>query len=218
MPELNFQIGGVSVVPYAAVPTLAFHLQVENAVPQEAIHTVALRCQIQIEATRRRYAPEEQHGLLDLFGDPGRWSRTLRSMLWTHANVVIPAFTGPTATADLHVPCSFDFNIAATKYFAALAEGDIPLNFLFSGTVFYAPPEGGGLQVAPIAWDREARCKVPVSVWRALMEAYYPNTAWLNLRRDVFERLYRYKVQKGIPTWEQVFEEILPAEIEPVKV
>lgn len=211
MPDLSFQIEGASVVPFAATPTLAFKLQIKNAAASETIHTIALRCQIQIEVARRRYTPEEQESMLDLFGTPDRWSQTLRSMLWTNLNMVVPAFPGTSTVADLHVPCTFDFNVAATKYFEGLTDGDIPLNIMFSGTVFYAPQDIG-LQVAPISWEQEARFKLPVKVWREMMDSYYPNTVWLNLRRDVFERLYRYKVQHGIPTWEQTLEEVLPME------
>ena len=46
-------------------------------------------------------------------------------------------------------------------------------------------------------------------VWKQMMDAYYPNIAWLCLRRDVFEELHRYKVDHGIPSWEQVFEILL---------
>jgi hypothetical protein len=211
MPDLSFQIEGASVVPFAAVPTLAFQLKASNAAVDEAIHTIALRCQIQIEVTRRRYTPEEQERMLDLFGTPDRWSQTLRNLLWTNINVVIPSFTGTSTVADLHVPCTFDFNVAATKYFEGLDDGDIPLNIMFSGTVFYAPPDSG-LQVAPISWEREARFKLPVKVWREMMDSYYPNSVWLSLRRDVFDRLYQYKMQHGIPTWEQVLEDVLPME------
>jgi hypothetical protein len=42
-----------------------------------------------------------------------------------------------------------------------------------------------------------------------MMDTYYPNSAWINLRRDVFDRLYRYKMQHGIPTWEQALERAL---------
>ena len=59
-------------------------------------------------------------------------------------------------TVELAVPCSFDFNVAATKYFAAMEEGEIPLCFLFSGTVFYQA-EDGRLQVAPISLDKAGR-------------------------------------------------------------
>lgn len=211
MPDLSFQVKGAKVVPFAASPTLAFQLQITNAADDEKIQTVALRSQIQIEVTRRRYAPEEQKRLLDLFGPPDRWSQTLRTMLWTHANAVVPAFAGASTVVDLQVPCTFDFNVAATKYFAGLAEGEIPLQMLFSGTVFYSPAEGP-LQVAPISWEQEAKFKLPVKLWREMMDAYYPNSVWLNLRSDVFYRLYQYKMQHGIPTWEQALEQVLLSE------
>src|ERR1700733_1578702 len=210
MPDLSFRIEDATVVPFAAVPTLAFKLCIENAIAGETIHTVALRCQIQIDVTRRRYMAEEQDCMRDLFGKPDRWSQTMRSLLWTHANIVVPSFQGST-TADLAVPCTFDFNVAATKYFEGLTNGEIPLLMMFSGTVFYADTDDV-LQVVPISWEQEARFKLPLKVWRDMMDSYYPNCVWLSLRRDVFERLYQYKMQHGIPTWEQALEKVLPVE------
>jgi hypothetical protein len=213
MPDLSFRVEEAVVVPFAAAPSLAFKLRIDNTITDETIHTVALRCQIQIEVTRRRYTEEEQGRMLDLFGEPARWSQTLRSLLWTHASVVVPSFHGSTLI-DLPVPCTFDFNVAATKYFEGLSDGEIPLHLMFSGTVFYADSDDV-LQVAPISWEQETKFKLPVKVWRQMMDSYYPNCVWLNLRRDVFERLYQYKTQRGIPTWEQALEEMLPVE-EPV--
>lgn len=211
MPNLAFLIDSASVVPFAAVPMLAFQLRIGNAAPDEVIHSVALRCQIQIEVTRRRYTPGEQEQMLDLFGQPDRWSQTLRSLLWTHVNWVVPAFAGAETVVDMQVPCSFDFNVASTKYFSGLADGDIPLLFLFSGNVFYAPPDSP-LQVAPISWEQEARFKLPVRIWREMMDHYYPNSVWINLHKDTFERLYRYKMQHGLLNWEQAIERILAEE------
>ena len=208
MPDLDFQVQGVAAPQFAAAPLLAFKLHLANAIIEQPIHSIALRCQIQIAATRRRYSPSEQAQLLDLFGEPERWSQTLRSMLWTHASVVVPPFTGD-AVVDLPVACTYDFNVAATKYFYALEDGDIPLLFLFSGTIFYATDDGA-LQVAQISWDKEAPFKLPVHVWRQMMDHYYPNSNWLSLRKDVFDRLYRYKIQRGLPTWEQALESLLP--------
>jgi Family of unknown function (DUF6084) len=210
MPELSFKIDQASMLQFAASPTITFQLYVANAVADQAIHTIALNCQIQIEVTRRRYDPEEQGKMLDLFGEPDRWSRTLRNLLWTNVSAVLPGFKGSTH-ADLRVPCTFDFNVAATKYFEGLAGGEVPLNMMFSGTVFYADPEGS-LQVAPISWNQEAKFRLPVQVWRDMMKEYYPNGTWLHVRRDVFDRLYRYKMQRGIPTWEQALESVLPLE------
>jgi len=216
MPELNFQIEGAKPVPYGASPLLAFELRVTNSGPEPSIHTVVLRAQIQIEVTRRRYTPEEQAKLLDLFGEPGRWGQTLKNMLWTNAIVIVPGFEKETSV-QLQVPCTFDFNVGATKYFHGLSEGDLPLNFLFSGTVFYAD-SNEQLQVAPISWEKEAKFKLPLKIWKDLIDHYYPNSAWLYLRRDVFDRLYQYKVRHGITSWEQVIERVLAGTEETVQL
>jgi hypothetical protein len=207
MPDLSITVEKAEVVLFAASPTLAFKLRVVNAHPAEMIHTVVLRCQIQIEVTRRRYSAQEQERLRDLFGEPERWGQTLRNLLWTNTSAVVPQFTGAAAT-DLHVPCTFDFSVATTKYFNGLTDGEIPVFLMFSGTVFYADPDGA-LRVAPISWDKETKFRLPLKVWKDMMDAYYPNSAWLCLRRDIFDQLYQYKVRHGIPTWEQAIERIL---------
>ena len=86
-----------------------------------------------------------------------------------------------------------------------MTDGEIPIFLMFSGTVFYADPEDS-LKVAPISWDKETRFRMPLAVWKDMMERYYPNSAWLCLRKDVFEELHRFKVEHGIPTWEQAIE------------
>jgi len=207
MPDLHITVEQAEVVPFAATPTLAFKLRVANSVPAEIIHTVVLRCQIQIEVSRRRYSADDQRRLRDLFGEPERWGQTLRNLLWTNTSAIVPQFSGVT-TADLQVPCTFDFSVATTKYFDGLADGDIPVCLMFSGTVFYAD-SSGTLQVAPISWDKETKFRVPLKVWKDMMDAYYPNSAWLCLRKDVFEELHRFKIERGIPTWEQAFEIML---------
>ncbi|HEY8503257.1 MAG TPA: DUF6084 family protein [Gemmataceae bacterium] len=212
MPDLNFAVEGAAPEPFAASPMLVFKLRVTQAataaIPAVPVRNVALQCQVRIEPARRRYDAGSQSRLRELFGDPQFWDRTLKSMLWTHASTVVPAFTGETV-ADLPVPCTYDFNVAATKYFYSLEDGEVPLCLLFSGTVFYAG-EGGGVRVAPIPWSKEASYRLPVRVWKEMMERYYPNSAWLCLRRDVFDRLYRYKSEREIPTWEEALESLLP--------
>src|SRR4051812_47218428 len=126
MPDLNYQVEGVEPQRFAAEPLLHFKLRVREATGPGAgptpVHAVALRCQIRIEPSRRHYEAAEKERLLDLFGTPERWGQTLRPMLWTHANASVPRFTGETLV-DLPVPCSFDFNLAVTKYFDALKGG-----------------------------------------------------------------------------------------------
>jgi hypothetical protein len=215
MPDLDFRIESVAPVPYAAAPTLSFKLRVTSTNREEVIHSMVLRVQIHIEVTRRHYTAEEQARLSDLFGEPARWGQTLKTMLWTHVAPNVPGFQGET-TVEFPVPCTFDFNVASTKYFHGLSEGDLLLNFLFSGTVFYRG-EQDELQVAPISWEKEAKFRLPLKVWKQMIDEYYPNTAWLCLRRDAFERLYEYKVRNGIPIWEEVIERIFQNADEPVR-
>lgn len=207
MPDLDFQVENVVPLRNAAAPTLIFKLRTTNTTG-EAIHAVLLSCQIMLQVTRRSYRVEEQEKLVELFGQPELWDRSLQSLFWTTVGMTVHAFRGSTI-ADLNVPCTFDVNVAATKYFAGLEEGEAPLLLLFSGTVFYAA-ESGALQVAQIPREKEASYRLPVRIWQELIDSYYPNSVWLNLRRDVFERLNRYKMKRGLPTFDQALERIIP--------
>lgn len=207
MPDLSFQIETSEAVPYAATPLLCLKTRITCADPLLEIHNILLQCQIQLEPTRRRYSPEEQVKLNDLFGAPARWGQTLKPILWAISNVVVPRFQRDTV-ADVPLPCTFDFNVAATKYLYGLETGEVPICVLFSGTVFYADDEGS-VRIGKIPWDREVNYRLPVRVWKEMMDIYYPNAAWLCLQKDVFDGLYRYKVERGIPTWEQAIESML---------
>jgi len=206
MPELSFSVEGAEAVAFAAAPVLALRLRVTES-GEEPVHAVILNCQVRIEAPRRRYGAQERERLVDLFGDPSRWSQTLRSLLWTNATVNVPPFTG-SVLVDLQLPCTYDFNLQVTKYFDSLESGEVPLTLLFSGSIFFAGPSGA-LQVARVSWSEEATYRMPVSVWKDVMRLYYPNTAWLNLRKDVFDRLAAYKSRRGLPTWDQAVESLL---------
>jgi hypothetical protein len=206
MPDLDFAVDGAEVVTFAVTPTLALKLRITDS-GEEPVHAVMLDCQVRIEAPRRRYVPAERERLGDLFGDPSRWSQTLRSLLWTHASVNVPPFAG-SVLVDLRLPCTYDFNVQVTKYFDSLEDGEVPLTLLFSGSVFFAGP-GGALQVERVSWSKEASYRLPVRVWREVIDHYYPNTAWLNLHKDVFDRLAAYKARRGLPTWEQALEALL---------
>ena len=92
MPDLNFHVASAEAVPFAAVPLINFKLEVAEQSPAVRVHSGVLRCQIQIEAARRRYDATEQARLMDLFGEPERWGTTLKSMLWTLTTVTLPQF------------------------------------------------------------------------------------------------------------------------------
>jgi hypothetical protein len=208
VPDLEFKLEGAEVADFAAVPSLVFKLRIEN-LEDEPIHSVALNTQIRIAATGRHYEAAEQERLLELFGEPSRWKDTLRSLLWTHTVLQVPRFSGSTVV-DMPVACTYDLEVVAAKYFYALEDGEVPLEFLFSGTIFYAG-EGGRLQTTRISWEKEAEFRLPVRLWKEMMDQYFPNSAWVRLRKDAFDQLYDYKVRKGLPTWEATVEALLRA-------
>jgi hypothetical protein len=207
MSQLSFEVLGARAEPYAAVPTIAFTLRVGEASGQP-IHTIALRCQIQIEPRRRPYSPAEEARLLELFGEPKRWGDTLKTLLWTQAPLMVPGFAGSTQIA-LPVACTYDFEVTAAKYFQALDDGEIPLLFLFSGTVF--AKNGAGVSVEPVPWEKEAPFRLPVRVWREVMDLYFPGSAWIRLRRETFDALHHFKARRVLPTWDDAVEALLEA-------
>jgi hypothetical protein len=204
-PRLDFRVESLAAAEYAAVPTLVFRVHVDAG--GREIRSLSLNTQLRIDAARRRYSDGERERLYELYGAPAEWSRSLRSLLWTHVTTNLPAFSGET-TVELHVTCTYDFEVVASKYLNALGEGDVPLELLFSGTIFY-PGDEGLLQVAQVPWDREARCAMPVRVWRQAIDTAFPNAAWLRLSRDTFERLQAIKSSRALLTWDAVLEELL---------
>jgi len=205
--ELSFAVEGAERVEHAAVPTVRFALRVKAAAQ---VKSVLLDTQIQIAARRRRYDAAAEEKLFELFGAPAGWGATLRTLPWTRITTVVPPFTG-SALVDLDVPCSYDLHVVASRYFDALEGGDVPVEFLFSGTVFAAGP-GGMLQATRISWESDAEFRFPVAVWQETMARYFGGTAWLRLRKDAFDRLAAYKSREALPTWEDAIESLLERE------
>lgn len=205
MNELSFSVLNARAEPYAAVPTINLRLSVASSMPQP-VHAVVLRCQVRIEPQRRRYDSGEEERLEELFGDTPRWGDTLRPFLWTHLATTLTGFTGVTEV-DLPLAVSYDFEVAGAKYLHALGDGDIPLVLLFSGTVFSRGESGFSAQ--PVPWHAEASYRMPVKVWRDVMDLYFPNSGWLRLPRQTIDRLSRVKVQQALATFDQTIETLL---------
>lgn len=209
-PDLDFRVQAADPLPFAAAPSLQFKLAVENRTA-ERIQSIMLKVQVQIITGRRRYNGREQAQLVELFGEPQRWGNTLKNLFWMQTVALVPAFSGSTVV-DLIIPCTYDFEVVSAKYFHALEDGEVPLEFLFSGTIFYAGRLG--LQVAQLSWDKEAAFRLPVATWQAMMAHYFPNSSWLRLRQDVFDRLQAYKAGRSLPTWEATVEALLDRQVE----
>jgi hypothetical protein len=207
MPNLKFEIISCGVKQFAVVPTLVFDLQITNDAENEEVYAAALKCQVMIEAVKRTYNEASKDRLHELFGEPFRWDETLRSFFWTIINIPVPRFTGKTVV-EVAIPCSEDQALAAGKYFYAVSEGTIPLAFLFSGTLFYKDPDSN-LQVTLVPWEKEAFCKMPANLWQEMMDSHFPGCRWMRMRREIYDRLVRYKAQSAFPTLETCLESVL---------
>jgi hypothetical protein len=202
MTDLVFDCIDAQPDRYAAVPTLQLKLRISETTGAQ-VHAIALRCQIRIEPQRRRYSAEEADGLLELFGEPARWGDTLKPMQFATVALMVPGFTG-SIEVDLPVPCTYDFEVAAAKYLHALGDGEVPLLLLFSGTIF---TKGlSGFSVTQVPWHKEARYRLPVSVWREIMDRFFPGAGWIRIRRDTLDALQRAKAVRALPTWDDVLE------------
>jgi hypothetical protein len=201
VPDLSFSVTGASRVEHVAVPTLRFALEIESGEP---IRSVLLDVQIQIPARRRGYDEAAHDRLFELFGPVADWGTTLRTLLWTRTTLVVPSFEGSTVV-NLDIPCSYDLEVAASRYLDALSDGEVPLEFLFSGSVFYTGSDGG-LQTTRLSWESEAEYRLPVQVWKETMERYFHGTAWVRLRKESFDRLSAYKSRNALASWDDALE------------
>jgi hypothetical protein len=206
VPEVAFAVQDAARVPHAAVPTLRFVVRADSG--GAAVRSILLDTQIRIGARRRRYDAAATDRLFELFGPREDWGTNLNSLLWTRTTTVVPPFTGETAI-NLDVPCSYDLEVAASRYLDALGDGEVPLEFLFSGALFYSGADGR-LQTARISWEAEAEYGLPVAVWKETMDRHFPGSAWLRVDKATFDRLCTYRSTRALPTWAAVFDELLP--------
>jgi Family of unknown function (DUF6084) len=205
MPELVFDCTGAQADRYAVTPAMSFTLRISDTTGAK-IEAIALRCQIRIEPARRRYSAAEAERLNDLFGETQRWAETLRPLQFTNVAVMVPRFTGSTEL-KLPVPLSYDLEIGATRYFAGLDDGEVPLLMLFSGTIFTMAE--GRIQTQQVPWSKEAAYRLPVSTWRESIDAHFPNSAWIKMSRQTLDELQQYKTRKALPTWDATIVSLL---------
>jgi hypothetical protein len=203
---LSFAVQDAVALRYAAVPTIEFALTVE-ADSGSPIRSVLLDVQIQIAARQRPYDDAAKEALIELFGAPERWGSTLRTLLWTRTTVIVPPFEDSTVVA-LPVTCTYDLEVTAGRYFAALTDGEVPLEFLFSGSVFFSGSQGT-LQAARIALDHDVGYRLAVRIWREAIDRHFPQTAWLRLGRERFDRLRAFRGRHALPTWDAAIDALL---------
>jgi hypothetical protein len=205
MSDLVFDCVGASADRYSAVPAMTLRLRIAETSGRR-VAAIALRCQIRVEPQRRRYSAEEADRLHDLFGDTERWADTVKPIQLATLSTMVPSFTG-SIDHDLPLPCTYDLEIASTKYFSALEDGVIPLLLLFSGTVFDV--EDGRMAVRQVPWSKESAFPLPVPVWRETVNLHFPDSAWFRVSLDTMSALRRFKSRNALPTWDSTLAALL---------
>jgi len=205
MTGLQFRVLDARPELHGAVPTLVFRIGIQSAVP---VHAILLNCQLQIEPRRRPHLASEQERMLDLFGEAPRWKDTLHPLIWTRTSLTVPSFA-ESVEVDFPLACTYDFEVATAKYLDALEGGHVPLLFLFSGSVFAKTTNG--FQVEQVPWDKEASYRMPLEIWRGLMEAYFPGCAWIRVRRESLDALQRFRARQGLLSWDDTIQALVAA-------
>jgi Family of unknown function (DUF6084) len=204
-PAPEFAVTGAAHLAFAAAPTMVFTVCATEPNGRE-IQSMSLSVQVMIDPARRGYDESTRERLAELFGPPASWAPSTQGLSWARVSAAVPAFRGETVFG-LELQCTYDLEVAAAKYFYALADGAIPLSFHFYGTVFY-PAEDGRLQMTPVPWSSSTQFLMPVSAWRAMMDEHYPGGGWIRLDASTLAALNARRAERGL-TFDILIQELL---------
>jgi len=207
-PDPSFTIVGVAHQPFAASPTLRFTLEVTEPSPHP-IYTIVLSTQINIDPARRAYDDAARESLFELFGAPERWPATTRSFVWAQVDVLVPSFQEST-TFELPLPCTYDLEVAASRYLDALSEGEVPISMHFSGRIMFMG-EDGRMQLAQVPWSCSAQYGMPVSAWRNMIAHHFPHAGFVRLHADTLGLLAAEKARRGLQSFDATVADLLAA-------
>lgn len=208
IPDLSFAVTGIRALEHAAVPTMAFRLAVART-GGGPVRAVTLTTVVRIAVARRRYDDADRLVLAHLFGQPEQWAVSMRPLTWTQLTTIVPPFDDST-TVDLLVPCNRECELAVTSYFEAVRDGEVPLDFLFSGSVFHTDTEGR-LRTSRICWTKESRYALPARLWHSLTGRYFGGTSWLRLSREAHDALGAYRARHALTDWDATVQALLSA-------
>ena len=206
LPDLDFAVSGARAMADAAVPTLVFRLALART-GGGRVRSVSLNTDVRIAVAQRAYDKADRLVMARLFGQPEQWATSMRPLTWTRISTVVPPFDGSTET-DLAVPCNRDMELAVTSYFHGVRDGEIPLDFLFSGTVFHDGPDGR-LRTAQISWAKDAAFRLPAGLWHEVTGRYDGGTSWLPLSRGAYDALTAHRDRHALTGWDETVHDLL---------
>jgi hypothetical protein len=204
-PALVLEVLGAEPALHVESPALHFRLRAKESARRD-VYMVALSTQVHIDPGLRTHDAGTREQLVDLFGAPERWASTTTSIVWARVETLLPSFTGE-AEFTLVVPCTYDLEVAFAKYLDALADGEVPLSFHFSGRIFYRG-EDGRLQIVLTPWT-SAAYRMPVAVWRSMIDHHFPGSGFIRLQPDTLRALGLYKAKQGTPTFDGAIADLL---------
>jgi hypothetical protein len=205
VPAPQFAVTGAAHLAFAAAPTMVFTVSATEPSGRE-IQSMSLSVQVMIDPARRGYDEATRERLAELFGPPASWTPSTQGLSLARVSAAVPGFGGETVFG-LELPCTYDLEVAAAKYFYAVDDGVVPLSFHFYGTVFYTA-EDGRLQMAPVPWSSSAQFGMPVSAWKVMMAEHYPGGGWIRLEGRTLEALNARRAERGL-TFDNLIEELL---------
>ena len=206
VPDPEFAVSTAGHLPHAAAPTLEFSGGVTDASGFE-IQSMALVVQVMIDPARRSYDPQTRARLAELFGPAEAWAPPDHGLHLARLVAFVPGFAG-TGAFTLDVPCTYDLEVAAAKYFYALPDGAVPMSFHFNGTILYRDAEAR-LQVVPVPWSATARFRMRLSVWRTMMAEHYPGGGWVRLQPETLAALNARRSERGLHSFDAAVSELL---------
>ncbi|MHB8691189.1 MAG: DUF6084 family protein [Solirubrobacteraceae bacterium] len=204
-PEPMFDVTAASHLPFAAAPTMVFATSASEAAGS-AIESMSLQVQLMIDPARRGYDADTRGRLAELFGPPATWTPSTQGLSWARVTASVPRFVGETSFT-LEVPCTYDLEVAAAKYFYALEDGLVPLSFHFYGTIFYRASDGR-LQMTPVPWSSTAQFSMPITEWQAMIAEHYPGGGWVRVGASTLRALNARRATRGL-TFDRCIEELL---------
>jgi Family of unknown function (DUF6084) len=204
--DLRLEVRDVSAVRHTAAPTLRFELELTDPRGRE-IQVGVLSVQIHIDPAKRSYDDGTRAKLVELFGAPERWAATTQSFQWARVDAMVPGFTG-SARVDLEVPCTYDLEVAASKYLYSLPDGIAPLSFFATGMLL-SRGGAGQLEVMQVPWSCTARYDLPVDAWKDAIAAAYPGGGWVRLQTETLDALAARKAAGSHHSFDDCVRELL---------